>query len=99
MKIFSFAAKKIDSKLKPANIDDIRWFVVLVLVDYCLVKVYLAESSVLVCIIVFPLTSILYLEPGAPGGRSELKKNISVFFISYVPSSTNAFGSLGAALL
>ena len=37
MKIFSFAAKKIDSKLKPANTDDIRWFGVLVLVDYCLV--------------------------------------------------------------
>ena len=35
MKIFTFATKKIDSKLKPANIDDIRWFVVLV--DYCLV--------------------------------------------------------------
>ena len=48
MKIFTFAAKKIDSKLKPANTDDIRWFVVLVLVDYCLVKVYLAESSALV---------------------------------------------------
>ena len=99
MKIFTFAAKKIDSKLKPANIDDIRWFVVLVLVDYCLVKVYLSPSPSLICTIVFPLISILYLEPGAPEGRSELKKNISVFFISNVPSSTNALGSLGAALL
>ena len=58
MKIFTFAVKKIDSKLKPANTDDIRWFVVLVLVDYCLVKVYLAESSALVCIIVFPSSRI-----------------------------------------
>jgi hypothetical protein len=37
MKIFTFAAKKIDSKLKPADIYDTRWFGVLVLVDYCLV--------------------------------------------------------------
>ena len=37
MKIFTFAVKKIDNKQKPANIDDTRWFLVLVLVDYCLV--------------------------------------------------------------
>ena len=43
MKIFTFAVKKIDSKLKPANTDDIRWFSVLVLVNYCLVKVHLTE--------------------------------------------------------
>ena len=54
MKIFTFAAKKIDSKLKPANIDDIRWFVVLVLVDYCLMKVSLVVSVWLICTKVFP---------------------------------------------
>ena len=54
MKIFSFAAKKIDSKLKPANTDDIRWFGVLVLVDYCLVKVSLVVSVWLICTKVFP---------------------------------------------
>ncbi len=54
MKIFTFAAKKIDSKLKPANTDDIRWFGVLVLVDYCLVKVSLVVSVWLICTKVFP---------------------------------------------
>ena len=54
MKIFTFAAKKIDSKLKPANTDDIRWFVVLVLVDYCLMKVSLVVSVWLICTKVFP---------------------------------------------
>ena len=54
MKIFTFAAKKIDSKLIPANTDDIRWFVVLVLVDYCLMKVSLVVSVWLICTKVFP---------------------------------------------
>ena len=54
MKIFTFAAKKIDSKLKPANTDDIRWFGVLVLVDYCLMKVSLVVSVWLICTKVFP---------------------------------------------
>lgn len=54
MKIFTFAAKKIDSKLKPANTDDIRWFGVLVLVDYCSVKVSLVVSVWLICTKVFP---------------------------------------------
>ena len=54
MKIFTFAVKKIDSKLKPANTDDIRWFGVLVLVDYCLVKVSLVVSVWLICTKVFP---------------------------------------------
>ncbi len=54
MKIFTFAVKKIDSKLKPANTDDIRWFVVLVLVDYCLMKVSLVVSVWLICTKVFP---------------------------------------------
>ena len=99
MKIFTFAAKKIDSKLKPANIDDIRWFVVLVLVDYCLVKVYLAESSVLVCIIVFPLTSILKLKTGSPGPAFLLILKILPSFSSNFPSSPSKVdGSLGAAL-
>ncbi|MBB1561162.1 MAG: hypothetical protein HG446_004645 [Flavobacteriaceae bacterium] len=97
MKIFTFAAKKIDSKLKPANIDDIRWFGVLV--DYCLVKVYLAESSVLVCIIVFPLTSILKLKTGSPGPAFLLILKILPSFSSNFPSSPSKVdGSLGAAL-
>ena len=54
MKIFTFAVKKVDSKLKPANTDDIRWFGVLVLVDYCLVKVSLVVSVWLICTKVFP---------------------------------------------
>jgi len=32
-----FCCEKIDNKLKPAGINDTCWFVVLVLVDYCLV--------------------------------------------------------------
>ena len=54
MKIFTFAVKKIDNKQKPANTDDIRWFGVLVLVDYCLVKVSLVVSVWLICTKVFP---------------------------------------------
>ena len=52
MKIFTFAAKKIDNKQKPANTDDIRWFGVLM--DYCLVKVSLVVSVWLICTKVFP---------------------------------------------
>ena len=54
MKIFTFAAKKIDEKQKPAGINDTCWFVVLVLVDYCLVKVSLVVSVWLICTKVFP---------------------------------------------
>ena len=54
MKIFTFAVKKIDNKQKPANTDDIRWFGVLVLVDYCLMKVSLVVSVWLICTKVFP---------------------------------------------
>lgn len=54
MKIFTFAAKKIDEKQKPADIYDTCWFGVLVLVDYCLVKVSLVVSVWLICTKVFP---------------------------------------------
>ena len=97
MKIFTFAVKKIDEKQKPADIYDTRWFGVLV--DYCLVKVYLAESSALVCIIVFPLTSILKLKTGSPGPAFLLILKILPSFSSNFPSSpTKAAGSLGATL-
>ena len=98
MKIFTFAVKKIDEKQKPADIYDTRWFGVLVLVDYCLVKVYLAESSVLVCIIVFPLTSILKLKTGSPGPAFLLILKILPSFSSNFPSSpSKVVGSSGAA--
>ena len=54
MKNIYFCREKNDEKQKPADIYDIRWFVVLVLVDYCLVKVSLVVSVWLICTKVFP---------------------------------------------